>query len=162
MPRLQRLRAFLDSRGARYSISAHPVAFRAFEMASVEHLPAREVAKTVVVFGDGQFYMLVVPANREVDLAGVKQALELKHVRLATEAELIQLFPDCEVGAMPPIGALYDIPVCLDAELAKEDMISFPAGNHQESVHMHMGDFRRLNEHRVMSLARAQFAGFGW
>ena len=80
-------------------------------MASAEHLPAREVAKTVVVFCDNNYYILVVPASRHLRLGEVQYALGLNHVCLATETELMALFPDCELGAMPPIGALYDIPV---------------------------------------------------
>jgi Ala-tRNA(Pro) deacylase len=75
---------------------------------------------------------------------------------------LLRLFPDCEVGAMPPFGSLYDLPLYLDAELAKEEIIAFPAGTHQETVHMNMADFRFLTDPRVVALARMQIAGFGW
>jgi Ala-tRNA(Pro) deacylase len=161
MPLLERLRMYLDSHHARYSVTSHRAAFTANAMASAEHLPAREVAKIVVAYGDGHFMMLVVPANRQVDLNEVKHAIGLKHVRLASEAELLRLFPDCEVGAMPPVGNLYDMPLYLDADLAKEDIIAFPGGTHQETVHMHMGDFRMLTGPKVVHMARMQVAGFG-
>lgn len=162
MPLMERLRMYLDSHRARYSVTSHRAAFTANALASAEHLPAREVAKIVVVFGDGHFMMLALSANRQVDLNEVKHAIGLRHVRLASEAELLRLFPDCEVGAMPPIGNLYDMPLYLDSDLAKEDIIAFAAGTHRETIHMHMGDFRVMTGPKVVHLARMQVAGFGW
>src|SRR5579872_5462174 len=104
MPLTERLRSLLDSRQIPYSLTHHRAAVRASELAHVEHLPAWEVAKTVVVCGDGRYLMIVVPADRQVDMQEVRSALELKHVRLANEVELGDLFPDCELGAMPPVG----------------------------------------------------------
>jgi Ala-tRNA(Pro) deacylase len=161
MPLVERLRSLFDGRHIPYSLTTHRPALRASELASIEHLPAWEVAKTIVVFGDNRYHMVVVPADRQVDLYEVECALNLKQVRLATEAELADLFPDCELGAMPPIGILYDLPVYLDSDLANETMITFNAGTHQESVHMRMADFRQLTQARIVALARLQFAGHG-
>ena len=162
MPLAEQLRTLLDSRHIPYSLTSHRTAFRASELATAEHLPAWEVAKTVVVYGDNKYHLLVVPADRYVDMSEVQFALDLKRVRLATETELATLFPDCEIGAMPPIGILFDLPVYLDNELAHEAMITFNAGTHQECVHMRMEDFRRLNKPIVVALTRLQAAGHGW
>lgn len=162
MPLTERLRSLLDSRQIPYSLTHHRAAVRASELAHVEHLPAWEVAKTVVVCGDGRYLMIVVPADRQVDMQEVRSALELKHVRLANEAELGDLFPDCELGAMPPVGLLYHLPVYLDADLANEPMIAFNAGTHQECVHMRTSDFRKLTQPHVVSMTRFQTAGYCW
>jgi len=162
MPLSERLRRFMDARHIPYSLTRHRCAFRASELASVEHLPAWEVAKTVVVFGDKKFHIVVVPADRHVDLHELQAALDLKHVRLATETELGELFPDCELGAMPPVGILYHLPVYLDSELATEPMIAFNGGSHEECIHMRMADFRKLALPTVISIARLQLAGHGW
>ena len=114
MPLSEQLRKFFDSHKAKYAVSSHHTAYTAREVASVEHLPAREVAKVVVIFGDGQYHMLVLPANRLVDFQEVRHALGLSQARLATEEELGRLFPDCELGAAPPIGRLYDMPTIMD------------------------------------------------
>ena len=118
MPFSERLRSFLDSHHAEFTLTKHPNAFTAREVAAAEHLPAREVAKTVVIFGDGCFHMIVIPASKLVDLVEVRPTLDLSQVRLAREDELGTLFPDCELGAMPPLGTLYGFPVYLDASLA--------------------------------------------
>jgi len=163
MPLSDRLRGFLDSHHAEYSLSAHPNAFTAREVAVAEHLPAREVAKSVVIFGDGEYYMIVLPANRLLDFREARLALGLSQVRLATEEELSKLFPDCELGAQPPVGSLYNLPVYLDSSLASEDTIAFNAGTHQEVVHMRTADYRQMVRPLVVPLAReaAQSHG-GW
>ena len=157
-----RLREYLDSHQVQYTVTTHRPAFTANEVASAEHLPAREVAKTVVVFGDNQYHMLAVPASRHVDLREVESALDLKHIRLATEIELTALFPDCELGAMPPIGALYDLPVYLDSHLAHLDTIAFNGGTHRDAVHMQMTAFHELVAPKVVSLVRSEVVTHAW
>lgn len=154
MPLSERLRSFLDSNQAQYTVSNHSKAFTAREVASAEHLPPREVAKTVVVFGDGAFQMIVVPASKLVDLHEARPTLGLSQLRLATEDELGKLFPDCELGAMPPVGPLYGFPVYLDSSLAGQDIIAFNAGTHCDVIHMRMAEFRRLVSPHVVSLVR--------
>jgi Ala-tRNA(Pro) deacylase len=162
MPLSERLRTFLDSRRAEFTLSSHPKAFTAREVAAVEHLPAREVAKVVVVFGDGAYHMIVVPASKLVDLHEVRPVLGLAQARLATEDELLRLFPDCELGAMPPLGPIYGIPVYLDTTLAGQDHIAFNAGTHREVLHMQTSEFRRLAGPHIVSLAREPVASHGW
>jgi Ala-tRNA(Pro) deacylase len=162
MPLSERLRKFLDSRQAEFTLSTHPKAFTAREVAAAEHLPAQEVAKAVVVFGDGAYHMVVVPASKLVDLHEVRPVLGLAQARLATEDELARLFPDCELGAMPPLGPVYGFPVYLDTTLAGQDMICFNAGSHREVLHMRTAEFRRLVSPQVVSLAREPIAAHGW
>ncbi|MCU1233721.1 MAG: YbaK/prolyl-tRNA synthetase associated region [Candidatus Solibacter sp.] len=154
MPLSERLRSFLESRNAEFNLTQHANAFTAREVAAAEHLPAREVAKTVIVFADGVYHMIVVPASKLVDLIEVRPTLGFAQVRLAREDELSALFPDCELGAMPPFGPLYGFPVYLDASLAGQDTIAFNAGSHREVIHMHTAEFRRLVSPTVVSLAR--------
>ena len=158
MPLSERLRSLFDSHHIPYSLTTHRPATRASELAYLEHLPAWEVAKCVVVVGDNRYHMVVVPADRNVDLYEVAAAIGVDFVRLASEGELADIFPDCELGAMPPIGILYDLPVYLDAELAKEVMITFPAGTHQDCIHMRTDDLRKLTQPKIVSLSCIQAA----
>jgi len=154
MPLLEKLRVFLDENHAEYTHTVHSIAYTAREVALVEHLPAREVAKTVVVHGDNGYHMLVLPASKLVDFQEVRIALGLSHARMVPETELNRLFPDCELGAMPPVGNLYGIPVYLDSALAGEDVITFNAGTHRDVVHMRLAEYRRLVRPTIVSLAR--------
>jgi Ala-tRNA(Pro) deacylase len=162
MPLLEKLRVFLDTNHVEYKHTVHPIAYTACQVASAEHLPTREVAKAVVILGDNEYHLVVVPANRLVDFHEVRIALGLKHARMATEEELSRLFPDCEVGAMPPMGNLYAIPVYLDSGLASEEMIAFNGGTHRDVVHMKTADFRKLVHPQVVSLACEVAMGHGW
>ena len=161
MPLLERLHEFLQANQADYTHSKHQTAFTAREVASAEHLPAREVAKTVVVHSDIGYAMLVVPANKLFDFQEVRLELGFKQVRMVTEHELNQLFSDCELGAMPPVGALYGLPVYLDAGLAEERLIAFNGGTHDDVIHMLTAEYRRLVRPVIVPLARAE-AAHGW
>ena len=158
----EKLRVFLDRNRVEYTHTVHPLAYTAREVASAEHLPPREVAKTVVVFGDDGFHMLVLPASRVVDFQEVRLTLGLTHARMATEEELNRLFPDCELGAMPPMGNLYGMPVYLDSSLAGEGTIAFNGGTHRDEVHMRIADYRELVNPAVITLAREALARHGW
>ena len=162
MPLSERLRSFLLSTQARFTLSSHPKAFKARDVAVAEHLPAREVAKTVVIFGDGAYHMVVVPASRLVDLHEVRTALGFAQARLATEDELGKLFPDCELGAMPPLGPVYGMAVYLDDALAGQPVLAFNAGTHSEVIHMPTSEFRRLVFPRIVSLAREPEPSYDW
>jgi len=158
----EKLRLFLDQSRADYKASTHPLAYTAREVASAEHLPAGEVAKTVVVWGDNGFAMLVLPANMVIDFQELRTALDLTHVRLATENELGELFPDCDLGAMPPFGALYKMPVFIDSSLLRDESIAFNAGTHRDVIRMKMEDYKRLASPTVISVARETMAQHGW
>jgi len=161
MPLLQALRDFLEANRAQFTHTVHSNAFTAREVASAEHLPAREVAKTVVVHGDTGYCMFVVPANKQVDFREVRAALGFSSVRMATEHELGLLFPDCELGAMPPVGDLYGLHVYLDSSLAEQDRIAFNGGSHRDEIHMTTAEYRRLVQPSVVSLVQME-AAHGW
>jgi len=141
-----RILAFLREKNAEYDHTRHPTTYTARELAHVDHVPERNVAKSVVFLGDEVFAMAVVPADENVDLDQLRRALGLARLRLATEEEVAKLFPDCEIGAMPPFGALFGLPVYVDNRLAEQDMIEFNGGTHRDELKMTYGGFARLAE----------------
>lgn len=162
MPLSERLRDYLDSHRVAYHVTSHPKAFTAREVASAEHMPARELAKTVVVLGDGSYHLIVIPASKLVDFQEVRLALGLYQVRLATEEEIAKLFPDCEIGAMPPFGPLYGLPVYLDRSLTADANIAFNGGTHLDVIHMRTEDFRNMVSPTTVSLAREPVMPHPW
>lgn len=149
-----RLQEFLDRHQALYTHKTHRLTYTSKDLAQADHMPPWEVAKTVVFVGDGVFAMAVVPANARVDLDELKKSLGLRSVRLATEDELKALFPDVEVGAMPPFGNLYnDIPVYVDRSLAGEEEIAFNAGTHRDVLHMKFKDFQHYVHPAIVNVA---------
>jgi Ala-tRNA(Pro) deacylase len=135
---------FLKSSGTDYEISEAPPAFTAQQTAEEVHLPGRELAKTVIVKIDGIFAMAVLPAPARIDFTLLKGVSGAGKVELATEEEFAGLFPDCEIGAMPPFGNLYDMKVFVEEELTKDDKISFYGCSHGKLIRVSFGDYIKL------------------
>jgi len=111
------------------------------------------LAKTVIVNIDGALAMALLPASLHVDLSQLRLAASAKNVALASEEEFKERFPDCETGAMPPFGNLYDMPVFADESLARDQEIAFNSGSHRELVRLAWEDFVRLIEPKVVRFA---------
>lgn len=149
----ERLESYLRQQQVAFDVQQHDTAFTAQEVAQTEHIPGKLVAKSVVVWADGQLIMLVLPATSRVEFAGLNEAIGTRMTRLAHEEEFTDAFPDCEVGAMPPFGNLYDIPVYVDKRLTEDETIVFPAGVHTESMSLRYADFARLVEPTIAEFA---------
>jgi Ala-tRNA(Pro) deacylase len=162
MALLVRLQELLDRSGVAYTHTVHPLAYTAREVAAAEHLPAQEVAKVVVFLAESGYRMVVLPASKVVDFQELRAMLGFSHARLATEKELTQLFPDCDLGAMPPFGELYGMPVYIDSSLLGDEKIAFNAGTHRDVIHMRLEDYRKLVNPEVVSLAREVMSQRGW
>lgn len=145
-----KLKEFLDSHNIKYETIQHSTAYTAQEIASRAHVPGKELAKTVVVKIDGQLALAVLPASEHVDTYALKTTLGAESVRLATELEFKDQFPDCEVGAMPPFGNLYGLPVFAEESLSRDREISFNAGSHRELIRLAYDDFERLVNPRLL------------
>ncbi|NIP81637.1 MAG: deacylase [Gemmatimonadetes bacterium] len=139
-----KLKEFLDANRVAYDTIPHTTAFTTQEVAAAAHIPGREVAKTVMVKVDDAMAMVVLPAPRQVDLGRLKEVTGADIIELASEAEFGDLFPNCEPGAMPPFGNLWDMQVFVDQRLREDERIAFNAGTHTELVRMSYGDFERL------------------
>lgn len=138
------LKAYLDHERVHYDVLPHPEAFRAVAIAQTLHAPEKEMAKVVIVKVDERFVMTVLPASWNVDLHRLREVFLTHHVRLATEDEFKGLFPDCELGAMPPFGILYGLPVYVDQSLTEDEQIIFEAGTHSDAIRMRYMDFAAL------------------
>jgi Ala-tRNA(Pro) deacylase len=146
---LKRLKDYLDREKVPYAVLAHSETFTAPELAQALHVPGKELAKVVMVKTDERFVMMVLSANRKVDLKRLKELFRTSHVRLATEAEFKELFPDCELGAMPPFGNLYGLEVYVDQSLTTDEEIVFQAGTRHEAAKLRYQDFAGLVRPRV-------------
>ena len=141
---LSKLRTFLDSQHIKYLVISHSLAFTAQGIAALAHVSGKKLAKTVIVKIDGILAMAVVPASLHVDLDRLRRLTGARTVGIASELEFKDAFPDCETGAMPPFGNLYDMAVYADASLAENEEITFCAGTHRELVRMNWLDMLRL------------------
>ncbi len=141
---LSKVRNFLDSHYIKYMVISHSLAYTAQGVAALAHVSGKKLAKTVIVKIDGVLAMAVIPASFHVDLDRLRALTGARTVEIASELEFKDAFPDCETGAMPPFGNLYDMPVYADESLAVHDEITFTAGTHRELVRMSWQDMARL------------------
>jgi Ala-tRNA(Pro) deacylase len=139
-----RVQEFLRQGNVPYSVFQHPPAYTAQEDAAVTHIPRRNWAKAMICFADGEPVQAVVPADRDLDLERLADVAQARNVRLADESELRWLYPDCELGAMPPFGPLYRQPVFVDETLARADDIIFNGGTHADAICMRFADFAAI------------------
>ena len=140
----EKLEAYLRENQVPYEIQHHPAAFTAKQVAASEELPRKLMAKVVMVFADSWPVMLVLPASERVYLPEAARVLGAAEIRMADEVEFANLFPDCEVGAMPPFGNLYGVPVYVDKMLTEDEVIFFQAGTHTDTISLKYADFERL------------------
>ena len=145
-----KLKEYLDERRVRYVSMKHSPAFTAQEVAATVHIPGKEVAKTVVVKLDGQMALVVLPAPEMVRMNHLRAETGVDQVELATEGEFKGRFPDCEVGAMPPFGNLYDMDTFVEESLTEDEEIAFNAGSHTEVIRMAYADFEDLVQPRIL------------
>jgi Ala-tRNA(Pro) deacylase len=150
---VRKLKEFLDENGVKYVAVSHSVAYTAQEIAARAHVRGRNLAKTVMVKLDGKMAMAVLPATFKVDMDLLRDASGASKVELASEREFKDLFPDCELGAMPPFGNLYGFDVYVAKTLAEGDEIAFNAGSHTELIKLPYADFQRLVEPKVVRIS---------
>jgi Ala-tRNA(Pro) deacylase len=144
VPCLERLKQYLRTAGVAYTLTEHPTRYTAEELAQVEHVSGRLIAKVVMLVADGRPIMTVIPGAMKLDVTAVRETLGARDVRLAREDEFAAMFPDCELGAMPPFGNFYDVPVYVDERLTRDPVILFNAGSHRWTITMTYTDYDAL------------------
>ncbi len=148
----QTVKNYLDEKQIRYVTIGHSPAFTAQEIAASAHIKGQELAKTVIVKLDGQMAMVVLPAPRKINLQLLKDVTGCDNVELADEQEFGDWFPNCEVGAMPPFGNLFDMDVYVAEALTEDEHIAFNAGSHTELIRMAYADYEQLVQPKVAAI----------
>lgn len=149
----KKLLSFLDEKNIRYLTIKHSQAFTAQEIAATAHIPGKSFAKTVLIKVDGKLCMAVLPASYQINFDQLKEALGKDSVRLAYEQEFMNIFTDCEVGAMPPFGNLYGMDVYVAESLSQDEEIAFNACSHTELIQMKYKDFAELVKPKVIKFS---------
>ncbi|AAM73102.1 MAG TPA: deacylase [Chlorobaculum sp.] len=141
---IRRLREFLDSHQVKYFVISHSPAYTAQDIAAAAHVSGNELVKTVMVSIDGKMAMALLHAPRHLDFDLLRELCGSRDVTLAEEIAFSGLFPECEIGAMPPFGNLYGMKVYADEELDESMDIVFNAGTHRELLRLSWFDYKRL------------------
>jgi Ala-tRNA(Pro) deacylase len=146
------LKTLLDESHVSYSTVPHTTTYTAQGTAAAMKISGKDMAKTLVLKAGDETLLAVLPAAHHANLEALSSVIG-KAVRLATEPEFISLFPDCELGAMPPFGSLYHLPVYVDESLSADEEILFNAGTHREAIRMKYLDFERLAKPTICAFA---------
>lgn len=147
---VQKLKEFLNANNIKYVTITHSPAFTAQEVAASAHISGWALAKTIIIKVDGVNAMAVLPANLKIVIQDLRDITGAHDIKFSTEAEFKSLFPDCEVGAMPPFGNLYGMDVYVAPSLTENEEIVFNAGTHTELMKLPYEDFARLVKPKVM------------
>lgn len=148
------LEDFLQQNRIGYEKHTHPLAYTAQALADVEHVSGYMVAKPVVVRSGRRYILCVVAAPKHVDLQRVAQVLGVPEAQLADERDLARLFPDCELGAEPPVGALFGLPTIMDKQLEEDEFLVMQAGTHTDAVKVRRSDWQHACRPQVAAIAR--------
>ena len=140
----KKLVEFLDSQKIRYLTIEHSPAYTSQEVAESAHIRGRQLAKTVILNVDNSLAMFVLPASYRVDLESLKRSIQVFKLEICSEQQFKDLFPTCELGALPPFGNLYGMDVYVAEVLTNDAEIIFSSGTHSELIQMDYQDFARL------------------
>ncbi|MCX6133898.1 MAG: YbaK/EbsC family protein [Ignavibacteriales bacterium] len=144
MAKITDLLRYLQSNKVEFQVLEHDPAFSAHDVAAVAHVPESEMAKAILIKIDQHYWMAVLRADQRINQQMIRRVFGAKNVQLAHEEDLGMLFPDCQLGAMPPFGNLYGLPVLVEECLEDDEDIVFNACTHTKAIHMKFKDFRRL------------------
>ncbi len=150
---IKKVKDYLDNNDIKYVIISHSPAFTAMEVAASAHVSGNELAKTVMVKLDEKMTMVVLPASYKIDFNQLKEESGAVTVQLAEEEDFTGMFPNCEVGAMPPFGNLYQMEVYVAETLTKGKEIAFAAGSHSELIKLAYKDFEILVNPIVLKIS---------
>jgi Ala-tRNA(Pro) deacylase len=156
MSGLGRVQQLLDAAGVDYTQIHHRRDYHASKTALDTFTAPDEFAKTVFVWIDGKPAMAVLPANKHLAPSKLRKSIGAKQVHLATESDLKTLCSDCEPGAAPPFGVLYDLPVYASRSLEEDEQITFNGGTHEEAIRMRFADWKKLAQPQMVRLARRE------
>ncbi len=143
----QRLTQFLEAQGVDYRIRAHEHSSTSAQSARTARIMPHHLAKSVLLEDDAGCVMAVVPADRQLNIGTLARMLGRHDLRLADEARIGQMFADCELGAMPPVGMAWGIDMVVDDALEASDVIYMEAGDHESLLQLSHEDFHRLMRH---------------
>jgi len=139
-----KIKEYLEKERVHFEVAEHPLAYTATEVAGSQHVPGKQMVKSVIVKKNNSFLMCVLPSIHLIDFEKLRKIVGGDDLSLADEKDLQTLFPEYEVGAEPPFGHLYGLQVYADKLLEDDEEIVFNAGTHTDVVKIRWSDFKRL------------------
>ena len=138
-----KVKQYLDSKGIVYDAVSHPRTYTSNQTAQAAHVSGEQLVKSVVIHHELGYFVAVVPATHRIDLGSLQDLMGTR-LGLAAESEVGELFDDCDLGAVPPVGAVYGIDAVLDESLADATEVYFEGGDHTTLIRVTGDGFRAM------------------
>lgn len=145
-----KIKSYLKEHEVEYETIVHANTITASETAQAAHISGKKLAKSVAVKVDGKMSLVALPANRRLNIREFQKATKANNVKVMHEYEFQDKFDDCEIGAMPPLGELYNVDIYIADSLTKQNWIAFNAGNHQELLKLNCDDYLKLEHPKIL------------
>lgn len=143
----------LEKVSAKYDITEHHHCFTTQQEAADKDVPGIEPSKAQVVKLDDEFYLFVLPEDRDIDFDMIKKQFGASQARLASDDEELELLPDCQPGSELPLGCIYDLITVIDRSLDAGDYIVFRSEERNTTIRMEMSEYERLTNPQIMSFS---------
>jgi Ala-tRNA(Pro) deacylase len=147
-----KVKKYLDEAGVEYKLIEHDTVYTAQEIAAVTHVKGKELIKAIIIKAGADMIMAAIPSTKMVDFDLLEKFLEKDELNLAKETDFCELFPDCAIGAMPPLGHLYNVKVIADKSITEDKDIVFNAGTHHDIIKISLDDFIKLEHPRIAQI----------
>jgi Ala-tRNA(Pro) deacylase len=148
MPLTKKLIKFLSK--IKYELISHRTVYTAFDKAKTLKVPEKIVGKTLVIKMDGDFALVLIPANKILDIkkflkiANKQKKKRFLHADFVTEAWIKKNLKGVKVGAIPPFGNLWHLATFVEGSLLKEPKIIINGGDYNSSIKISPSSFKKL------------------
>ena len=142
---------YLEKAGVKHEILEHKTVYTAIDAANTLKKKMGEIAKSLLVKADKDYYLILLPANRNLNFLKIQKFIsklggkEVKVVKIPGE-KVVEQALKIKAGTLSAFGNLHKVPVLIDKELDKVNKAIFSSGSLNHSVEMLMNDFIKLED----------------
>ena len=147
-----KVKKYLDSKGIDYEELAHKTVYTAYDAAQTLKKELKEIAKTILVEADKTHILVILPADKKIDLAKLKKVLGVKKIRIPSEDVIIKVLK-IQPGTLSSFGRLHNMEVVVDKAMTGTKKAVISTGSFTDSVFMKVKDFIQFEEARLADIA---------
>jgi Ala-tRNA(Pro) deacylase len=149
---------YLETKEIPFEVLEHERAVTALEEAATLRVDPHVVVKTLLVDTRWGRVLAVIPGDRRIDMQMLRDAVGDHFAHLASEVELIGIYPRLELGTLPPLGRLLELPTFVDGDVMRHEWVVFPAGSQTEAVRARARDIFDREHVTITRLSRDRTA----
>jgi Ala-tRNA(Pro) deacylase len=147
------IKKLLDDNNIEYKAMEHEPVYTCEQAAKVRGTRLSQGTKALVLKADGKYVMAILPGDKELDEERLKRVLQAKKIELAN-AKQVKNITGCSLGAVPPLGNIFEIPVYADNALTQNEYIDFNAGSNKKSIEMRVKDLFKIIKPKIQNFSK--------